>query len=143
VIEKRPLPIDERNDSDGRAATRRTRRRLPRIVRIVANGATPVCTRCEVADRTFARMRGLLGRTSLQAGHGMLLKPCPSVQTFFMRFPIDVVFIDKNGAIVGIARDLKPWRSAAARRAAAALELPAGGAADLDEGMILTLTPAE
>jgi uncharacterized membrane protein (UPF0127 family) len=143
VIEGEALLIDERSDSDGRTSTRRTKRRLPRIVRVVADGTTPVCTRCEVADRAFARMRGLLGRTGLEAGHGILLTPCPSVQTFFMRFPIDVVFLDKNLAIVRIARDLRPWRSVAARRAASALELPAGGAAELDEGMILTLAPAE
>jgi uncharacterized membrane protein (UPF0127 family) len=116
-------------------------RRMPRTVRVVADNGTVVCTHCEVADRTIARMRGLLGRSGLGPGEGMLIKPAPSVMTFFMRFPIDVVFIDKAQSIVKIAHARVPWRTAGARGAVAALELPAGAAAarGREPGMTLVL----
>jgi uncharacterized membrane protein (UPF0127 family) len=100
-----------------------------------------VCSRCEVAERMIPRMRGLLGRDGLGPGEGMLLKRAPSIMTFFMRFPIDVVFIDKAQTIVKIAHSLSPWRITSARRAVAALELPAGTAAalDLEPGLKLVL----
>jgi uncharacterized membrane protein (UPF0127 family) len=71
-------------------------------------------------------MRGLLGRRALPSGEGLLLRPAGSVHTAFMRFPIDVVFLDTDGAVVGIAPELRPWRAAGRRGARAVLELPAG-----------------
>jgi uncharacterized protein len=87
-----------------------------------------VCERCTIAHTTFARMRGLLGRRDLPQGEGMLIRPAPSIQTFFMRFPIDVVFIHRDGDVLKICDGVRPWRAAAARRAHATLELPAGEA---------------
>jgi uncharacterized membrane protein (UPF0127 family) len=86
-------------------------------------------------------MRGLLGRQGLGPGEGMLINPAPSVMTFFMRFPIDVVFIDKTYKIVKIVHSLRPWKAAGARGSSAALELPAGTAAalHLEPGMSLRL----
>jgi len=120
----------------------RERRGLP-LSRVVAGDGTVVCERCERADTMWSRMRGLLGRDGLEPGGGMLINPSPSVHMFFMRFPIDVVFLDKSRTIVKIAHDLRPWRTAGARKAVAALELPAGIAArcGLREGDILTLEP--
>jgi uncharacterized protein len=74
-------------------------------------------------------MRGLLGRDGLESGEGLLLKPCGSVHTFFMRFPIDVVFLDRELAVVAVSAEVAPWRTARARGAKAVLELPAGEAA--------------
>jgi uncharacterized protein len=85
-----------------------------------------VCERCVVADTALARMRGLLGRRSLPSGEGILLRPASSVHTAFMRFPIDAVFLDPDLRVLKIAADLRPWRTAARRRAHAVLELPAG-----------------
>jgi uncharacterized protein len=107
------------------------------VVQLRTENGTAVCERCEVADRTLARMRGLLGRKSLEPGTGMLLTREPSVQTFFMRFPIDVVFLDKSNTVVKVVHDLRPWRIAGARKAVSALELPAGAAAGLQPGMTL------
>jgi uncharacterized protein len=121
-----------------------TRRKRPaRAARVVTPRDTVVCDRCEIADKALARMRGLLGRTGLAPGEGVLLKPASSVHTFFMRFPIDVVFLDRGHRIVGIAHTLRPWRAAAGRRAKAALELPAGTAAahGLEIGDVLTVEP--
>lgn len=85
-----------------------------------------VCERCIVAASPLQRMRGLLGRASLPATEGILLRPARSVHTFFMRFPIDVVFVDAQLAVVGIAAALPPWRTARERRASSVLELAAG-----------------
>ena len=74
-------------------------------------------------------MRGLLGRDGLEPGTGMLIDAAPSVHMFFMRFPIDVVFLDRDRTVVGVRHRLAPWRVAGARHAVAALELPAGAAA--------------
>ena len=86
-------------------------RGLPRTVRVVTGDGTVICTHCEVAERTIARMRGLLGRDGLGPGEGMLINPAPSVMTFFMRFPIDVVFIDRAQTIVKIVHALGPWKT--------------------------------
>lgn len=73
-------------------------------------------------------MRGLLGRRSLEAGEGLLLRPASAIHTAFMHFAIDAVFLDREGVVVQIAHDLRPWRTAASHGARAVLELPAGSA---------------
>jgi uncharacterized protein len=88
-----------------------------------------VCERCLVARTPLTRMRGLLGRRGLDSGEGLLLRPASSVHTFFMRFPIDVVFLDRDGAVLKVASRLPAWRTSAARGAKAVVELPAGEAA--------------
>jgi uncharacterized membrane protein (UPF0127 family) len=90
-----------------------------------ADGAV-LCERCVAADTPLARMRGLLGRKELPRGEGMLLRPAASVHTAFMRFPIDVVFVDRNGRVLDIARSVRPWRAAACKGAKAVVELAAG-----------------
>lgn len=104
-----------------------------------------VCERCEVPRSWFGRMRGLLGRDGLEPGTGMLIDAAPSVHMFFMRFPIDVVFLDRDRKVVGVRHELRPWRVAGARRAVAALELPAGAAAaaGVEEGDVLVLDDIE
>jgi uncharacterized membrane protein (UPF0127 family) len=94
----------------------------------VRSGEQVVCEECLVADRPLARMRGLLGRTSLPPGEGVLLRPAGSIHTFFMRFPIDAVFVDRDGVVLGVENELKPWRTARRRGAHAVLELAAGEA---------------
>ena len=100
-----------------------------------------VCERCDVPKSSLARMRGLLGRVGLAPGEGMLLDASPSVHMFFMRFPIDVVFLDRDRRVVAVKHCLRPWRVAGARRAVAALELPAGTATavGVEEGDVLVL----
>jgi uncharacterized protein len=79
-----------------------------------------------VATRPFTRMRGLLGRSELPPGEGILLQPAGSVHTFFMRFPIDVVFLDRELTVVGVEPAMKAWRSAGRRGARQVVELAAG-----------------
>jgi uncharacterized protein len=109
-------------------------------IRRKADGAV-VCERCEVPESAFGRMRGLLGRDGLEPGSGMLIDSAPSVHMFFMRFPIDVVFLDRDWRVVGVRQGLRPWRVAGMRGAVAALELPAGAAAEagIEEGDALAL----
>src|SRR5687767_10535160 len=96
------------------------------FVRLARPDGRVVVERCLVAARPLRRMRGLLGRRSLPSGEGILLRPAGSIHTFFMRFPIDVVFLDRELVVVGVAPELRPWKTAGKRRAHAALELASG-----------------
>src|ERR671930_2016312 len=88
-----------------------------------------VCESCAVADRPLARLRGLLGRRELPAGNGLLLRPAPSIHTWFMRFPIDAVFLSADLEVLGVRSEMPAWRMAGGRGARAVLELAAGEAA--------------
>ena len=99
-----------------------------RVVTVVDEDGAVVCERCAVAATPLRRLKGLLGRSGLEPGEGLLLSPASSIHTFFMRFSIDVVFLDKDLVVRKVARDVRPWRLAAARRARRVLELPSGEA---------------
>lgn len=84
----------------------------------------------EVADHLVPRLVGLLGRAGLAEGEGLWIEPCNSVHMFFMRFPIDVLFLAKDGRVVAVEHALAPWRLTRPYVGArVALELPAGLAA--------------
>jgi uncharacterized protein len=85
-----------------------------------------VCERCFVADRPLSRLRGLLGRKELPADEGLMLTPARSIHTWFMQFPIDVVFLESDLTVLGMRESVKPWRYAGWRGARSVLELPAG-----------------
>jgi uncharacterized membrane protein (UPF0127 family) len=112
---------------------------LPQVALANESGDV-VCECCFLAETSSARLRGLLGRSGLSSGEGMLLRPASSVHTAFMRFAIDVVFLDRADRVVKVVADLRPWRMAASRGARAVLELPAGEAArrSLRPGVSLT-----
>ncbi len=96
---------------------------------------TVLCERLETADSLAEQSRGLLGRSGLEPGSGMLfvsgrLAPFMWMHMFFMRFPIDIVFLDHNDRVLRINHRLKPWRvSSLVPRARKALEIEAGAAA--------------
>ena len=92
----------------------------------ISSPSGPLCERCIVARSAFARAKGLLGRSGLQRGEGLLLLREPSIHTFFMRFPIDVVFFDSEFVVLKVVPGLRPWRVASRRGAYGVLELPAG-----------------
>jgi len=89
-------------------------------------------------------MKGLLGRDSLPRDEGLLIPRCASIHTWFMRFPIDAVFLDRDMAVVRVATGLRPRRMACCLRARHVLELAAGGAADagIHPGMRVRLEEA-
>ena len=64
----------------------------------------------EVAESVLERMRGLIGRDGLESGRGMLITKCNCIHTFFMRFPIDATFLDRQGNVVKTVRNIRPWR---------------------------------
>ena len=87
-----------------------------------------VCERCAIADGPLTRLRGLLGRRALPRGEGLLLRPSPSIHTWFMRFPIDAVFLGADLEVLAVRPQLPAWRVAGRRGARAVLELAAGEA---------------
>ena len=95
-------------------------------MRLVREDGTVVCESCVVADTPLKRMKGLLGRSELPRGEGLLIRPTSSIHMWFMRFPIDAVFLDRSLTVLRIRSDLAPWRMAGCRGAKAVLELPAG-----------------
>ena len=66
--------------------------------------------RAEVAKSFFQRARGLIGRKGLEPGTGMLILRCNAIHTFFMRFPIDAIFLDRDDQVVKIVRSIPSWR---------------------------------
>jgi uncharacterized membrane protein (UPF0127 family) len=102
-----------------------------------------VCERVRVADTMWRRLRGLLGRKNLESDEGMLLRPGFSIHTAFMRFPIDVVFLDTELVVLKIDPGVKPFRTASCRGAREVVELRAGECArrGLAEGDRVTWAP--
>ena len=99
---------------------------MGRVLEIRSEGGSVICSRCVVADTYFARLRGLLGRRELQADESLLLSPASSIHMLFMRFSIDVVFLDRDLTVLMTRERLRPWRLASCRGARSVLELPAG-----------------
>ena len=96
---------------------------------IVRNAAqnTTLGEAIEVAATAAQRVRGLLGKECLQDGQGLLFKNCASLHTFFMTFPIDIIYADRKGKVLKLAPAVKPFKLVAApMRAFYAIELPAG-----------------
>jgi uncharacterized protein len=74
-------------------------------------------------------MKGLLGKNSLMAGEGLLIRPCKGIHTFGMRFPIDVLFLDKNSHVIAIIKNIQPNKMTR-------LYLGASGVIELSAGTI-------
>jgi uncharacterized protein len=100
--------------------------------------------RAMVADNFWRRLRGLLGRDGLEQGEGLVIVPCTSVHMLGMRFPLDVLYLDRSGTVLRALSDLRPgqfgplvWRSHMA------VELPAGtiAATGTEAGDRVTLEP--
>ncbi len=98
-----------------------------------------MATNVSVATSMWARFWGLMGKSRLPENDGLLLKPCSSVHMFFMRFPLDVIFIDKSGRVTKAVSNLKPWRVAMGGGGHSALELLPGAisAADVEKGDVM------
>ena len=96
-----------------------------RALRNMSN-ARVVAATVELALTGAARRRGLLGRAGLEPGYAMLIAPCSSIHTWFMRFSIDVIFVTRDGRVVKTRAAIPPWRLAMALGAYAVVELPAG-----------------
>ena len=99
-----------------------------------------------LAESLLSRMKGLLGRRALASGEGLWIRPCKGVHTFGMRFPIDLLFLDRELRVIAVTRDLAPNRLTRIHmKAASVLELPSGMAASTttvvgDQLSVRTLT---
>ena len=81
------------------------------------------------AESIKSRIVGLIGKNSLSSGQGLLITPCSQVHTMFMRFTIDVIFLDRENTVVEICRSLRPWRlSPLIWKASSVLEVAEGQA---------------
>jgi uncharacterized protein len=121
-------------------------RAMKSVYRLETDAGVVVADHVEVADSALARFRGLMFRDHLPQGHGLALRPCNSIHMFFMRFPLDVVFVDGEGRVVRVLDAIRPWRaSTLVRGAKAAIELPAGTAArvGLVAGTVVRMVEAE
>jgi uncharacterized membrane protein (UPF0127 family) len=96
------------------------------------------------ADHVWSRIVGLLGRRRLAADEGLLLTPCNSVHTFFMFFPIDILYLSREHVVLKAVTPLRPFRLSACLKGHATLELPAGAieASGTQVGDRLAVTPA-
>jgi hypothetical protein len=102
-----------------------------------------LATRMEVADSAAARKKGLLGRERLLAGEGLWIIPCESVHTFWMRFPIDLVYLDRKKRVCKVKSSVSPWRLSACLWAHSIIELPSGTISETQTraGDILEFSP--
>ena len=100
---------------------------LPLVLRNERTGLT-LATTLEPFFDSPSRRRGLLGRDGLGPGVAAILAPCGAIHTLFMRFPVDVVFVGRDGVVTKVCLAVKPWRAAVALGAFAAIELAAGAA---------------
>lgn len=110
----------------GQSASRRALKPDSRLKVKNSTRGTELASRLEVADSGPKRSKGLLGRQELAPGEGLWIVPCESVHTFFMRFPIDLIYLDRRNKIRKVRSAVGPWRMSACLSAHSVLELPAG-----------------
>jgi uncharacterized membrane protein (UPF0127 family) len=120
----------------------RTAPSTPHALRL-ARTHTILASRIETAVDSATRRRGLLGRDGLPPGHTLLIAPCSAIHTWFMRFAIDVLFVDRQGRVVRVRTDVVPFRIAIAPAAYAVFEFASGSLerAGLTRGDALEITP--
>jgi len=88
---------------------------------------TELASNARAANTFWSRLVGLLGRSSLAPGEALLIEPCSSVHTAFMRFTIDVVYLDRERRVIKVVPRMAPFRASALWRGGhAVVELPAG-----------------
>ncbi|MHC4880525.1 MAG: DUF192 domain-containing protein [Planctomycetota bacterium] len=103
---------------------------------LVSSTGISIATEVEIADTWWRRFKGLQFRQRLPENHAILLRPCSSIHTFWMRFAIDVAFLNGDGCVIDIRRNVRPWRVVLPKaRSVAVLEMASGELpAQLSEG---------
>jgi uncharacterized protein len=96
------------------------------MILVNATKKTTLADHCRFANSLFKRMVGLLNRSSLAQGEGLLLDRCYGIHTFFMRFAIDVLFLDKELRVIRAVPAIPPFRTCVVKQAVYVLELPVG-----------------
>jgi len=104
-----------------------------------------IASSVELAMTSAERRRGLLGRDSMEPDSAIVITRCNAVHTFWMRFAIDVAFVDSSGTVKKIVEGLVPWRMAGTLFASTVIEFPAGtlkyGALQVGDRVFLTAEP--
>lgn len=90
-----------------------------------------IASRARMASAPLTRMRGLLGRKSLPFGEGIILRPASSIHTLFMRFAIDVIYLDAADRVIKTVPNLVPYRFSSAPKARTTVELASGALSGL------------
>ncbi|HRZ39479.1 MAG TPA: DUF192 domain-containing protein [Candidatus Omnitrophota bacterium] len=72
--------------------------------------STVLVLKAEKADTPFSRIRGLLGRASIAQDEGLIITDCRSIHMMFMKFAIDVVFVDRHHTVIGVVKNIRPFR---------------------------------
>jgi uncharacterized protein len=121
MSEDRPMAKLRQFFSGSQAGGKDTRLRLLNRTR-----NSQIASSVEVADSGGRRSKGLLGRTGLDPGTGIWIVPCEAVHTFGMRFPIDLIYLDRNLKIRKLRSSVGPWRLSGCLTAHSVVELPAG-----------------
>jgi uncharacterized membrane protein (UPF0127 family) len=105
---------------------------------------TVLASRLALADSPKTREKGLLGRDSLPSGEGLWIIPCQAIHMFFMRFAIDLVYIDRKKRVRKVRSNVAPWRISVCFSAHSVLELPAGVVRETQtrQGDVLQISPA-
>lgn len=99
--------------------------------------------RAELANNPWSRFWGLMGRTSIPEGGGLVIKPGGGIHMFFMRTPLDVVHVRRDGRVTHVLRGIKPWRMGPLFVGGAlAIELAAGRATSTQPGDEVVIEPA-
>jgi uncharacterized protein len=97
-----------------------------------------LATNLSVADSHWTRLRGLLGtrKDDFRNGCGLWIRPCRGVHTLAMTFPLDVIYLDRDGTVVHLESNLQPWRFSPIRlQAASVLELPVNVIAETETAL--------
>ena len=114
------------------------------IVNLTRN--TVIASHVKIAQDPLSRMKGLLGTGDFPKGQALIITRCQSIHMFFMKFPIDVIFCDRENKVIGLCAGIKPFAlSPVFFKAAYAIELPSGSIADsktqIGDRVGLPLTP--
>jgi hypothetical protein len=112
-------------------------------VRNITRG-TSIGNDIDTAETSAQRRTGLLKHLKLDDGTGLWIVPCESVHTFFMKFPIDLIYLDRAHRVRATVRALRPWRLSMCLPAHSILELPVGtiDRTNTRKGDQLSLEPA-
>ncbi len=102
-----------------------------------------ICSKAELANNYFSRLMGLMFRKSLGKDECLAFYNAPSIHTCFMRFPLDLVFLDKGKKVIKLCKGIKPWRFVVSRKSYLTLEFPPNkiSSENIELGDILELVP--
>lgn len=88
---------------------------------------TVLSDNCRMAEDFRTRLIGLLDRSEIQPGEALVITPCQQIHMFFMKFPIDVIFVDRTDTVVGLVENIQPFAlSPIIRNSYRAIEVPVG-----------------